>query len=58
MRAKIFGQPTIQLAEAAVNDWLIANPLIQIKHVLQSESGSNADDWTITITIFYSEHEG
>jgi hypothetical protein len=57
MKAKVFTVTHSNEMEISVNRWLEENPGVEIEHVRQSES-MNADSWSMTLTIFYSERGG
>jgi hypothetical protein len=54
MQIKVFTVTHSNEMEEVVNRWLGENPGIEIHHVRQSES-MNADSWSMTVTIFYSQ---
>ena len=54
-KVKVFSEDSAQDLEQAINDWLAANPNIELIQAVQSQSsGFPAGVTTITLSIIYS----
>ena len=56
MRVKIFSEASSRTVEAAINQWLSAQPEIKIAHVAQTQTRRDETESSpLTISIFYQE---
>jgi hypothetical protein len=52
---RAFSCHTIKELEKQVNQWLTANPGVEIVQLTQSESGGGGGEWFITVTILFKK---
>jgi hypothetical protein len=52
---KAFSCHTVEDLEKQVNQWLTANPGVEIVQLAQSESGGGGMEWFITVTVLFKK---
>jgi hypothetical protein len=55
MEVKIFVHPSVVAAEAAINEWLSANP-VQVEYIGQSQC-EHGGRFVFTLSLFYKKRE-
>lgn len=53
VRVKIFTDGSDSVLEQRINEWLATADWVEIQHVQQTESASDAIGWSLTVSIFY-----